>query len=101
MAICIFLTLAKYKQRFSQIYNGNATTVVFQKRLNSWAFHSQPSVRFVENVLRKRKCPVSGRCWAENALFMTDVINNVFSSETLEVSERQTTEREVYKVMYV
>ncbi len=35
---------------------------VFQKLLIYWDFHSQPSLGFTENGLKKRKYPVSGSC---------------------------------------
>ncbi len=46
---------------------------VFQKLLIYWDFHTQPSLVFTENDLKKRKYPVSGSCVDENALLMSDV----------------------------
>ncbi len=36
-------------------------------------FHTQPSLGFTENGLKKRKYPVSGSCVDENALLMSEV----------------------------
>ncbi len=47
---------------------------VFQKLLIYWDFHTQPSLGFTENGLKKRKYPVSGSCVDENALLMSEVI---------------------------
>ncbi len=41
---------------------------VFQKLLIYWDFHTQPSLGFTENDLKKRKYPVSGSCVDKNAL---------------------------------
>ncbi len=46
---------------------------VFQKLLIYWDFHTQPSLGFTENGLKKRKYPVSGSCVDENALLMSEV----------------------------
>ncbi len=46
---------------------------VFQKLLIYWDFHSQPSLGFTENCLKKRKYPESDSCVDENALLMSEV----------------------------
>ncbi len=46
---------------------------VFKKQLIYWDFHVQPSLRFTENGLKKRKYPVSGSCVDENTLLMSEV----------------------------
>ncbi len=38
-----------------------------------WDFHTQPSLGFTENGLKKKKYPVSGSCVDENALLMSEV----------------------------
>ncbi len=44
----------------------------FKKLLIYWDFHTQPSLRFTENVLKKRKYPVSGSCVDENVLLRSE-----------------------------
>ncbi len=41
----------------------------FHKLLIYWDFHTQPSLVFTENGLKKRKYPGNGSCVAENVLF--------------------------------
>ncbi len=45
---------------------------VFQKLLIYWDFHTQLSLGFTENGLKKRKYPVSGSCVDDNALLMSE-----------------------------
>ncbi len=49
--------------------------------------HTQPSLRFTENGLKKRKYPVSGSCVDENALLMSEVRGEC--ADWLEMIERQ------------
>ncbi len=46
---------------------------VFHKLLIYWDFHTQPSLVFTENGLKKRKYPVSASCVDEHALLMSEV----------------------------
>ncbi len=50
-------------------------------------FHTQPSLGFTENGLKKRKYPVSGSCVDENALLMSEVRGEMV--DWLEMIERQ------------
>ncbi len=52
---------------------GARRTVVFQKLLICWDFHTQPSLGFAENGLKKRKYPVSRSSLGENALLLPEV----------------------------
>ncbi len=49
--------------------------------------HTQPSLGFTENCLKKRKYPVSGSCVDENALLMSEVRGEW--ADWLEMIERQ------------
>ncbi len=49
--------------------------------------HTQPSLGFTENGLKKRKYPVSGSCVDENALLMSEVRGEC--ADWLEMIERQ------------
>ncbi len=52
-----------------------------------WDFHTQPSLGFTENGLKKRKYPAGGSCVDENALLMSEVRGE--RADWLEMIERQ------------
>ncbi len=69
------------------VVGADALVCVFQKLLIYWDFHTQPSLGFTENGLKKRKYPVSGSCVDENALLMSEVRGEW--TDWLEMIERQ------------
>ncbi len=55
------------------VVGGRRLVWVFHKLLIYWDFHTQPSLGFTENGLKKRKYPVSSSCVDENVLLMSEV----------------------------